>query len=279
MKSYYDIIAKTIQYLAENREKQPCLAEISRFVGLSEFHLQRTFSEWVGISPKQFLQYLTKEYAKEKLNQMSVLDSALSAGLSGTSRLHDLMIHWEGVTPGEYKNLGENLTIQYGMSDSPFGPCFIATTSRGICHLSFFDSENEKLNLENSLRIEWPKANMLHDQIAIQTLADVIFRKKLQQQPLKLLLKGTPFQIKVWEALLTLKEGELVPYQHIADTIKIPKAVRATASAIAKNNISYLIPCHRVIRQNGDFGQYRWSPHRKKALIAWEAYRISAKKD
>lgn len=277
---YYQIITKAIQYLADKRESQPSLADVSAHLGISEYHLQRIFSEWVGVSPKQFLKYLTKEYVKKKLRTETVMDVAFSAGLSGTGRLHDLMITCEGITPGEYKNLGKGLTIQYGTCDTPFGQCFIATTHRGICKLAFFDTNTQYKELEKEFHSEWSNAHITKDQTQIESLAKILFAtKKTNKQSLKLLLKGSPFQLKVWEALLSIPEGGLVSYQEVATSIQSPTAVRAVATAIARNHIAYLIPCHRVIRQNGDFGQYRWNQYRKQALIAWEACNVNPKEN
>lgn len=269
--AHYDLIATAIRYLVENQISQPNLTQLSERLSLSETHLQRVFSEWAGVSPKQFIQYLTKESAKQKLRQTSVLDAANACGLSSASRLHDLMITWEGMTPGEYKKLGENLTIHYGLTKTPFGFCFMAVTERGICRLAFINHSDESMLLENDLKSEWQNATLLKDDIKIAAIAKNIFSVSLDKKPLKLLMKGTPFQMKVWEALLAIPEGELVTYQTIANHIKHPKAVRAAASAIANNQIAYLIPCHRVIRQTGEFGQFRWDAIRKQALIGFEA--------
>lgn len=266
---YYDIIAKAIRYLADNREWQPSLKDLSSHIGLSEHHLQRVFSEWAGVTPKQFLQYLTKEYAKNKLRTETVMNAALSSGLSGSSRLHDLMIQCEGMTPGEYKNLGKGITIYYGTGATPLGSCFIATTNRGICMLAFFDNDNERKNIKETLYNQWSNALIINNNTKIKPFLKTIFEARNKKRPLKLFLKGSPFQLKVWEALLSIPEG--ATYQQIANSIEKPTAVRAVASAIAKNNIAYIIPCHRVIRQNGDFGQYRWRKERKQTLIAWEA--------
>lgn len=274
VKQYYDIIAKAIHFLADNKTLQPSLSDLSEYIGLDEFHLQRVFSEWVGVTPKKFLQYLTNENAKQILKRNSVLQTAYECGLSGSGRLHDLMIQFEGMTPGEYKKLGKNITIDYGTSPSPFGECFIAITNKGICKLAFFDTPEELNQIVNDLETEWPFATLQINTDKIRPIAQKIFPQNASQKSsLKLLLKGTPFQIKVWEALLSIPEGNLVSYQDVANTIQSPKAVRAVASAIAKNHIAYLIPCHRVIRQNGDFGQYRWNQYRKQALIAWEAFK------
>ena len=269
---YYPMIAKAIRYLSAKRALQPSLSDLSTYIGLSEYHLQRIFSEWAGVSPKQFLHYLTKEYAKQKLRDETMIETAFSCGLSGPSRLYDLMVNYEGMTPGEYKNLGKGLTIYYGSCASPFGQCFIATTNRGVCKLAFFDTKIEQIMLEKELCCEWEKALIVSDETKIKSLAQFIFStKKDWKKPLRLLLKGSHFQLKVWEALLSIPESHLASYQTIASSIEKPTAVRAVASAVAKNRIAYLIPCHRIIKQNGDFGQYRWNKYRKQALIAWEA--------
>lgn len=272
-KDYYQTIAKAIHFLTTHRAEQPDLNALSAYVGLSEYHLQRIFSEWVGISPKQYLQYLTKDYAKKQLKQETVMEAATSSGLSSSSRLHDLMIQCEAMTPGEYKNIGKGLNITYGCGSSPFGSCFIAVTNRGICQLAFFDSDEEYKMLEENLHLEWGKAKIVKEDKIIAPYLITIFGSQEKRKPLKLLLKGSPFQLKVWEALLSIPEGDLVTYQEIATAIEKPTAVRATASAIARNHIAYLIPCHRVIRQNGEFGQYRWHKERKQAMIGWESAR------
>lgn len=271
--THYKIITNAIKYLAENQILQPNLAEVSAHVGLSEYHLQRIFSEWVGVSPKQFLQFLTKEYAKKKLRTETVMNTAYACGLSGAGRLHDLMLTWEGMTPGEYKSLGRGLVIEYGICDSPFGFCSLAVTKKGICWLAFFDTNEERKLLEKELHEEWCYAELIENQHKIAQIGHDIFAFNPDtKKSFKLLLKGSPFQLKVWEALLAIPNGELVAYQDVASAIQ-SKAVRAVASAIGQNNISYLIPCHRVIRQTGEFGQYRWSATRKQAIIAWEACR------
>lgn len=189
-----------------------------------------------------------------------------------TSCLHDLIITWEGVTPDEFKKAGKGLHIEYGHTLSPFGYCFLATTPRGICKLAFFDTAIEETLITNEFFADWPNATRARNDKKIAALATCIFKtQKYEEKPLKLLLKGTPFQLKVWEALLSIPGNSLITYQQMAKAIQNPKATRAVASAIAKNNIAYLIPCHRVIRKNGDFGQYRWGLHRKQALLAWES--------
>ena len=242
-------------------------------MGLSESHLQREFSAWAGVSPKQFLQYLTKENAKRRLREESVMQAALGSGLSGSGRLHDLMINCEGVTPGEYRTRGRGLIIRYGMHPSPFGECLLATTERGVCKLAFFDTDAQCDELERSLHDEWEAAAIEHDQDATAFIARQVFDPRATGS-LQLLLRGSPFQLRVWEALLSIPEGRLASYQQIADILERPSAVRSVASAIARNDIGYLIPCHRVIRGSGEFGRYRWGGERKqRAIIGWEAAR------
>ena len=252
--------------------RSPSLARIAESVNLSEFHFQRLFSRWVGISPKRFLQYLTKEYAKKLLDESrNILDATYDAGLSSPGRLHDLFIQCEAVTPGEYKSKGQGLDIVYGVSPSPFGDCMIARTPRGICALKFVGSGAGKV--EDHLRSQWPRASLKKDDTVIKRLAGLVFPfdGRLTGTPLHLYVRGTNFQIKVWEALTKIPLGSTVTYEDIARHIGLPKAARAVGTAIGKNPIPFLIPCHRVIRKMGEFGNYGEGPDRKKALIGWEA--------
>ena len=269
----YEIVEKAIHFIEENYEARPSLAHIAESVNLSEFHFQRLFSRWVGISPKRFLQYLTKEYAKKLLDESrNLLDATYDAGLSSPGRLHDLFIRCEAVTPGEYKSKGQGLDIVYGVSPSPFGDCMIARTPRGICALKFVMGRSMK-ELEDFLRLQWPMASLKMDNPAIKTLARSVFPFDDQwaAAPLHLYVRGTNFQIKVWEALAKIPLGNTVTYEDIARHIGLPKAARAVGTAIGKNPIPFLIPCHRVIRKMGEFGNYGEGPDRKKALIGWEA--------
>lgn len=269
--SHYQSIAKAIRYLADNHVEQPSLKEIAAVVGISEFHFQRIFSEWAGVSPKQFLLYLTKENAKSKLREYSVMQAALETGLSGSSRLHDLFITHESMTPGEYKSLGQGLEISYGVYSCLFGYCLIAVTARGVCKLAFFDDEFEQDALIAELHHEWNQASIRNNKEQTDPYFKRIFlNESCKNKPIHLLLKGTPFKLQVWQALLGIQEGQLATYSHIAETMKKPKAVRAVASAIASNSIAYLIPCHRVIRNSGVLNEYRWGKERKAAMIARE---------
>ena len=276
----YDRIAKAIRYLETHREQQPRLADLSAHVGVSEYHLQRVFSEWVGVSPKQFLQHLTKESAKRRLRSVTVMEAALDSGLSGAGRLHDLMITCEGMTPGDYRRHGQGLRIRFGLHESPFGGCLLAATGRGICKLAFFDTDPERERLERELADEWDEACIERDDAVTRPWMRAVFATDMRErEPLHLLLKGSPCQLKVWEALLSVPAGELVAYEQVAAMIGSPSATRSVASAIAKNHIGYLIPCHRVIRKSGAFGQYRWGSERKKAIVGWEASRSSVAVD
>lgn len=268
----YTLVAEAIRYLDRHQPQQPALVDIARHVGLSEFHLQRLFTDWAGVSPKQYLQFLTKENAKQRLRRESVLDAALSSGLSGSGRLHDLLLQCEGMTPGEYRQGGRGLHIRYGAAESPFGGCLLAETGRGVCKLAFFDTDAEFRVLEQELFAEWPAAGIERDEAAIAALAPLVFPGNgARDRPLKLLLRGSAFQLKVWEALLAVPPGEIRSYQEMAAGLGRPTATRAVASAVARNTIGYLIPCHRVIRSGGEFSHYRWGDTRKKAMIAWEA--------
>ncbi|NND36975.1 MAG: methylated-DNA--[protein]-cysteine S-methyltransferase [Gammaproteobacteria bacterium] len=271
----YGRIARAIHYLAEHQQEQPGLAELGDHVGLSESHLQREFTRWAGVSPKAFLRYLTKESAKSRLRDESVMDAALACGLSGAGRLHDLMISCEGMTPGEYKQRGRDLRIRFGIHPSPFGHCLIATTDRGICKMAFIDTAQDGRVAERELFEAWSAADISRDDSQTGAVAAAVFDRS-HGGSLHLLLRGTPFQLRVWEALLSIPEGALASYQQVAEMVGKPTAVRSVASAIARNRIGYLIPCHRVIRSNGDFGQYRWGSDRKKALAGWEAAQRAA---
>ncbi len=264
----YATIEKAIHFIESHQRRQPTLKEIAKSVNLSEFHFQRLFTRWVGISPKRFLQFLTKENAKillEKAN--SLLDVTYKTGLSSPGRLHDLFVQTEAMTPGEYKRKGAGLIIRYGSHPTPFGQCLLAATERGICNISF-DAEKEALN---KLHKEWRQATLIEDAAHTRTFVEKIFSPaKAGETPLSLDLRGTNFQIQVWEALLRIPAGQISTYQSIAAAISKPKASRAVGSAVARNPIPVLIPCHRVIRATGEFGNYAFGSARKKALLGWE---------
>lgn len=270
----FDRIATAIDYLSKNFKDQPDLDEIAKKIHLSPFHFQRLFSEWAGVSPKNFLQFLTIDYAKTLLKRgSSLFDTAFEAGLSGTGRLHDLFIKIEGMTPGEYKNGGEALSINYSFAESPFGNILVASTAKGICYMAFADDEAQALE---ELSCHFPNASYKQVVDLIQQNALYIFThdwRRLDQ--VKLHLKGTAFQLKVWEALLKIPTGGLSTYKAIAEKIENPKAMRAVGSAIGQNPVAFIIPCHRVIQSAGKFGNYHWGTTRKTAMIGWEAARTS----
>ncbi len=274
---YYTLIEQAIQYIEANVQRQPELEEIASSVGLSEYHFQRIFTRWAGISPKRFLQFLTKEHAKGLLNESkNLLDTTHRIGLSSLGRLHDLFVNTEAVTPGEYKSHGMGVDIHYGIHLTPFGKCLIATTERGICHMSFVDN-NEGKAIDNLVE-HWSQAKMIEDYKSTAPLVTRIFSDRQTgspsfdklNPPLQLHLRGTNFQIKVWEALLNIPTGAVTTYEQIASKIGSPRAVRAVGSAVGDNPIAYLIPCHRVIRKSGEFGNYMWGSARKKAILVKE---------
>jgi AraC family transcriptional regulator of adaptative response/methylated-DNA-[protein]-cysteine methyltransferase len=264
-------IEQAILYLENHYKDQPELGEVAANIGLSEYHFQRLFARWAGVSPKRFLQFLTKEGAKELLDRSeNLLETTHQVGLSSLGRLHDLFVTVEAVTPGEYKSRGAGVTIRYGLHATPFGKCLIATTDRGICHLSFVQSsEGDAID---GLVAEWKQARMIEDYRATAPLVRPIFDLQYSddRKPLNVHLRGTNFQLKVWEALLQIPAGEVTTYAGIAARIGRPAAARAVGTAIGHNPIAVLIPCHRVIRKIGEFGNYRYGALRKKALLARE---------
>ncbi len=269
----YERITQAIAFMRQNLLAQPDLATIAQQVHLSEFHFQRLFTRWAGISPKRFLQYLTVEYAKSRIAQTrNLLDLTLDLGLSSPGRLHDLFVNLEAMSPGEFKAGGAGLQIQYGVHNTPFGKALIAATSRGICNLQFFQPGEEQV-IEQGLHQAWEKADMVREQAATQVLCDRIFAPHLvnSPQPLTLWVKGTNFQIQVWRSLLKIPMGGLATYRAIATMMGRPTAARAVGNAVGSNPVAYLIPCHRVIRESGELGGYRWGVERKVAMLGWEA--------
>lgn len=269
----YQRIAVAIEYLKTNFKEQPSLDEVANVVGLSPSHFQRLFSDWAGVSPKKFIQYLSLDYAKQilKNSEVSLLDAAYETGLSGSGRLHDLFINIEAMTPGEYKNDGENLSINYSFAETPFGKVIVASTDKGICHLAFEDNESEALA---DLKSRLPMATYREASDSYQQHALNIFSNDWDNlDKIKLHIKGTDFQLKVWESLLKLPYSSLSTYGSIAEDIERPKASRAVGTAIGKNPIAFLIPCHRVIQKSGNLGGYMWGETRKSAIIGWEASR------
>jgi AraC family transcriptional regulator, regulatory protein of adaptative response / methylated-DNA-[protein]-cysteine methyltransferase len=269
----YERIQTAIEFITTNFQQQPDLDEVARQVHVSPFHFQRMFKDWAGVSPKKFLQYISVQHAKKLLAQNNSLAAvSFETGLSGTGRLHDLFISIEGMTPGEYKNGGEQLTINYSFAETPFGNIIVASTAKGICHLAFADDEKHALN---ELKNHFPFANFKQVVDTIQQNALFIFTQDWKNlSEIKLHLKGTAFQLKVWEALLKIPLGSLSTYSSIAENIDNAKASRAVGSAIADNPVAFLIPCHRVIKSTGAFGQYHWGSSRKTAMIGWETAKV-----
>jgi len=269
----YKRIEEAIHFIEDNFKSQPTLEQIADSVHLSKYHFNRIFKRWAGIGPVQFLQFITLDYTKKKLvTSKSILDASLDAGLSGPSRLHDLFVTFDAMTPGDFKKQGDGLKIAYCFCGSPFGECLIATTERGICHFGFVQKEN-RADALNQLYEAWPGALFCENSQPIDPLINRIFNldQTDESRPFNILIKGTNFQINVWKALLQIPSGNVVSYQDIAAYIGRPKAFRAVASAIAINPVAYLIPCHRVIAKSGKIHQYRWGSSRKKAIVGWEA--------
>ena len=270
----YQRIEQAIRFIENNFQRHPPLKEIAEAVNLSEFHFDRMFTKWAGTSPQRFMRFLSKEYAKNLLNETkNLLDTTVEMGFSSSSRLHDLFVTYEAMTPAEYKRKGEGLIINFGTHETPFGYAFIATTSRGILELTFL-SEGESINELVRLKSEFPRAEFTENQEVTSIFISQIFIESDGQKPLTMLLRGTNFQIKVWEALLKIPSGRLACYEDIAKLIDKPTAQRAVGSAIGANNIAYLIPCHRVIQKVGTTGNYRWGAYRKKAILGWEGAKI-----
>jgi len=274
----YQRIEQAIHYLEKNFQRQPELDEVAEVVHLSPFHFQRLFTEWAGISPKRFLQFLTVDFLKSKLQQSkNLVEVAEAAGLSSQSRVYDLFTTLEAVTPQEYKQSGSGIRIEYGIHNTPFGDVLIGITERGVCWLSFINTDEDPRYELEKMKEHWHNSVFHQDQLLTELFVNKIFSNKsrLQTEPkepdkIHLFVKGTNFQIKVWEALLKLPLGNVTTYQDIATHIHNPKAMQAVGSAVGANHIAYLIPCHRVIRKDGVLGDYRWNATRKKSIIGWE---------
>ncbi len=270
----YARVELAIDFLEKNVRRQPSLEDVAAAAGLSEFHFQRLFSRWVGISPKRFLQYLTKEHAKKLLEASeNVLDAAYESGLSGPGRLHDLFVSCEAVTPGEYKSGGAGLDIAYGFHPSPFGTCLLAASPRGICGLSFLGNGKDEAVAVSALVRHWPAARLSERPDTTAPLVGRVFSLPGPREPgpLHLHVRGTNFQIQVWQALVKIPLGRAVSYEDIARHIGLEKGARAVGNAVGDNPIPFLIPCHRVLRKAGEFGNYGEGPSRKKAILGWES--------
>lgn len=271
-------VLAAVDFLVTHYQDQPSLEDLAGVAGMSPFHFQRVFKERIGISPKRFGQFLTVEHAKALLTErQSVLDTALEVGLSGPSRLHDLFVACEAMTPGEYKEEGRDLTIRWGIHEGPVGRALIGLTDRGVCWFGFVGDGEDEFALA-TLEEEWSLARLVHDPVATAPIARLAFlpQPERSRQRIRLLLRGTNFQIKVWQALLNVPQGGVVCYEDIAAAIGRPTASRAVGQAIGQNPVALLIPCHRVIRKTGLVHGYRWGATRKRALLAWEAGQQSA---
>jgi len=267
----YERVASVIRYLDQHHTDQPDLAALAASAGLSAFHFHRLFSAWAGVTPKDFLQCLTLENVKSLLRTgANVLDTAMEAGLSGPGRLHDLCVTLEAASPGEMKSGGVGIEIVYGFAGTPFGEALIGETARGICHLSFNEYREAAIH---ALQKEWPAAILRRDDASALRLTETIFSRTPQRERsgLRAFVKGTPFQVRVWQALLRVPAGSLVTYGALSSAVGAPGAARAIGSAVGANALAFIIPCHRVIRATGVLGNYRWDPMRKRAMIGWEA--------
>lgn len=268
----YDRIAEAIRYISSNQADQPDLDTLASHVGMSPHHFQRTFSDWAGVSPKKFLKTLTLNDAKQRLRASeSVLDASFGAGLSGPGRLHDLFITTDAVTPGEYKSRGEGMTFYYGLHPSPFGPCLIVVNDRGLSGLSFIEEGAQDPLIYQ--RNQWENADWVRDENRTKPYVDrIFFQSEISNEgQMKVLLRGSPFRVKVWEALLQIPSGTVTSYGALADRLGRPGAARAVAGAVANNLVGVVIPCHRVIRESGALAGYRWGETRKAALLGVEA--------
>jgi AraC family transcriptional regulator of adaptative response/methylated-DNA-[protein]-cysteine methyltransferase len=269
----YERVANVIRYLDQHHLEQPALTDLARGAGLSPFHFHRLFSTWAGVTPKDFLQCLTLEHVKTLLRDgASVLDTALNVGLSGPGRLHDLCVTLEAASPGELKSGGAGTKIEYGFADTPFGEALIAQTPRGICHLSFLNGQGRN-GARDVLTRQWPEAKLQRNDQHAEEISPKIFARPPQDQPrprLRAFVRATPFQLKVWRALLRVPAGSLTTYGRLSAAVRQPTAARAVGSAVGANPIAFIIPCHRVIRETGVLGNYRWDPIRKQAIIGWE---------
>ncbi|NGP87083.1 bifunctional transcriptional activator/DNA repair enzyme AdaA [Fodinibius halophilus] len=266
----YNRVAKAIRYINEHATEQPKLDKIAEAIHLSPYHFHRMFKQWAGVTPKEFLQYVSLNHAKKLLQKdQTIAEATYQTGLSSTSRLHDLFVKIEGMTPGEYKKKGKALDLRYQFGESLFGPTLIASTGKGICHLSFVDDKDNALQ---QLRKRWTNARFGEEKDGhIEKLQQQLINKQEDLDEVKLHIRGTDFQLKVWEALLKIPAGQLACYSNIARAIDNPKASRAVGTALANNPVAYLIPCHRVIRKVGGIGEYRWGSTRKQAIIGWES--------
>ena len=269
----YDRVERAIRFIADNRLEQPSLEEVADAMGVSPFHAQRVFSSWAGVSPKRFLGLLTVEHAKSLLRaDESVLGAAFEVGLSGGSRLHDLFVGFEAITPGEYKSMGADLVLRWGVHETPFGPALFVASERGLARLTFLDGGHLDHALAEA-KADWPLSRFVEDAEASRGMAAAAFGSRTEAAPLRLFAKGTPFQIQVWRALMRVPAGAATSYGDLAAELGRRGAARAVGRACGANRIGVLIPCHRVIRETGALGGYQWGLERKQAVLAWESAR------
>jgi len=267
--THFQLVEKAIRYLVAHQKKQPELDDLARALDTSPFHLQRVFTEWAGISPKKFLQYLTTESLKRELeSSRNLMEVADSVGLTTQSRVYDHLVSLEAVTPGEFRSQGRGLVIEYGLHDTPFGGLFIATTHRGICWAAFTSASGESEAAE--LKSRWESATIRENAVSTKAVADSLFAPDRKRETIPLHVEGTNFQVRVWEALLKIPYAQVTSYAGVAEAIGNPGATRAVGTAIAQNPVAYIIPCHRVIRSEGVIGNYHWNPGRKGAMIGFE---------
>lgn len=271
----YGYVLAALRYLEEHAERQPGLDEVAAHIGFSPSHFQRMFTEWVGVSPKKYLAYLTLDHARRLLAERhTVLETTFETGLSSPSRLHDLFVSWEAMSPGAYASGGEGLVLKTAWAATPFGPAFAVVSDQGICGLGFA-AETGREATEADLRSRWPNATFIEDTAAVGSMVTAAFDPRSPRRP-KLALYGAPFQVKVWEALLSIPSGQVSTYSDIAAAIGNPKAVRAVGTAIGRNPVAWLIPCHRALRKSGALGGYHWGLDVKRAMLAWESARADA---
>ena len=265
-------IAKAIRYIDEHYREQPSLTTIARHTGLSEFHFNRLFRRWAGVTPKQYLAFVTGHHARSEIeSQSSVLDAAYAVGLSGPSRLHDLIVTLDAVTPGELKSFGRGITVHYGFTETPFGEALLAATPRGLTHLAFVDA-GERDNAVDELRARWRNADLVRDDARAQGFAILIWGKSDKStSKLRLHVAGTNFQLKVWQALLDSGPQSRTTYSALAKAIGEEGSARAIGNAVGANPIGWLIPCHTVLRRDGALGGYHWGEDRKRAILAWDS--------
>jgi AraC family transcriptional regulator of adaptative response/methylated-DNA-[protein]-cysteine methyltransferase len=269
----YAVVRRAIEHISENRRAQPAIETIAEAAGVTPTELHHLFRRWAGLSPKAFLQALTLDHARMLLrNCASVLDAAHEVGLSGPGRLHDLFVVHDAMSPGEWKSGGEGLTLRYGFHPSPFGTALVMATGRGLAGLAFADAGDEQGTLDD-MRCRWPKAGYIEDKAVTAPLAQRIFDRSLwrAETPLRVVLIGTDFEVRVWESLMRIPMGDLTTYSDLAARVSSPKAARAVGAAVGKNPLAFVVPCHRVIGRSGALTGYHWGLTRKRAMLGWEA--------